>query len=41
MKKCTLTFDMWLHSCDDECPTFGQIGEGFENCGTCKWYKKV
>lgn len=40
MKKCTLTYNMWLHSPNGECPYFE---EEFcsEICKTCIWYKEV
>lgn len=40
MKKCTLTFNMWIHSLDDECPYFEEEFDS-EKCETCKWYKEV
>ena len=41
MKKCTLTFNIWLYSPnDDECPYFEEEFDS-EKCETCKWYKEV
>lgn len=41
MKKCTLTFNMWLHSCDNECPAMDTIYMDYSKCETCKWYKEI
>lgn len=42
MKKCTLTFEMWHNSLEEECSGFK---DGFatnnKQCETCKWYKEV
>lgn len=39
MKKCTLTFGIWLHSLDDECAALeNNMQERF--CEDCKWFKE-
>lgn len=41
MRKCKLSYDMWLCRTDTECSEFDFKGTDDKLCKTCKWYERV